>query len=282
MNYETLKPVIDDLKMRTKQDAFSLKINETRTPGLCDSKLGGMPYWDLEKPYPMDSEGKQMMLLAQINFGQGDFGPLFPQHGMLQFFIGIDDSYLMGADFDDIETQKNFRVIYHKTVKSGLKEEAIVALGIPSNLEEENQAYSPVNGTFALDIEAKSVSMGPEDYRFDRLFEKTAQAKKIDLSQKDSLYTLLNEQDYERVMEELDNTGHWMLGYPFFTQGDPRRYEDSYERYDTLLLQLDSDYTKAGNGALIWGDCGVANFFINKEDLINRNFEKVIYTWDCC
>jgi len=28
-------------------------------------------------------------------------------------------------------------------------------------------------------------------------------------------------------------------------------------------------------------DGGVANFFITREDLVQRNFHKVMYTWDC-
>ena len=32
----------------------------------------------------------------------------------------------------------------------------------------------------------------------------------------------------------------------------------------------------------MWGDSGVANFFIDSEDLEKRDFSKVFYTWDCC
>jgi len=32
---------------------------------------------------------------------------------------------------------------------------------------------------------------------------------------------------------------------------------------------------------IMWGDSGVANFFINLEDLKKLNFQNVIYTWDC-
>ena len=32
---------------------------------------------------------------------------------------------------------------------------------------------------------------------------------------------------------------------------------------------------------IIWGDCGVANFFINSEALLKKDFSKVIYNWDC-
>lgn len=33
---------------------------------------------------------------------------------------------------------------------------------------------------------------------------------------------------------------------------------------------------------IMWGDCGVANFFIHPDDLKNKDFSKVLYNWDCC
>ena len=47
-----------------------------------------------------------------------------------------------------------------------------------------------------------------------------------------------------------------------------------------LFIQLDSLYDSKED-ILMWGDSGVANFFITDEDLKNRNFEDVIYNWDC-
>ena len=36
-----------------------------------------------------------------------------------------------------------------------------------------------------------------------------------------------------------------MFGYPFFTQDDPRDVdEETIEKYDILLFQLDSEYNK--------------------------------------
>ncbi|MEE1943747.1 DUF1963 domain-containing protein [Pedobacter sp. KR3-3] len=42
-----------------------------------------------------------------------------------------------------------------------------------------------------------------------------------------------------------------------------------------LLFQLDSDEH------IMWGDTGVANFFIDPTDLANKDFSKVPYHWDC-
>mgnify|MGYP002508522129 CR=1 FL=1 len=37
------------------------------SPGLADSKIGGLPYWDLSQPYPVDLKGRPLQLLAQIS-----------------------------------------------------------------------------------------------------------------------------------------------------------------------------------------------------------------------
>ena len=60
----------------------------------------------------------------------------------------------------------------------------------------------------------------------------------------------------------------------FFTQFEPRD-EEQLKEYDTLLFQIDS------GGEIMIGDCGVMNFFINREKLKNRDFSDVFYNWDC-
>lgn len=54
------------------------------------------------------------------------------------------------------------------------------------------------------------------------------------------------------------------------------KLSDEYNKYNTLLLQIDTD------DDIMWGDSGIANFFINKEDLENKNFKNILYNWDCC
>lgn len=57
------------------------------------------------------------------------------------------------------------------------------------------------------------------------------------------------------------------------SQDDPRKY-----RHDNiLLLQINSDF----NQDIMWGDVGLGNFFIRKEDLKQLNFSNVLYNWDC-
>ena len=65
-----------------------------------------------------------------------------------------------------------------------------------------------------------------------------------------------------------------MLGYAHFTQEDPR-YNKKYEEYDTLLFQINSSQY------VMWGDVGIGNFFIPKKSLLEKDFSKVLYNWDC-
>lgn len=79
----------------------------------------------------------------------------------------------------------------------------------------------------------------------------------------------------DEVMDELNDLFTLIPcqigGYPFFTQYDPRQ-EDSNE---VLLFQLDSQ------DHILWGDSGVGNFFISRDDLKNKDFSHVRYNWDC-
>jgi uncharacterized protein YwqG len=135
-------------------------------------------------------------------------------------------------------------------------------LDIQTNLDEKMREYSPVSKEYALEISKAKVYMSESDYRFESLFREIAIEQQIKLKVEESLYNLIEEKAYDQMVEELTNTGHWVLGYPFFTQSDPRKYTEEYRYYDTMLFQLDSDYYDDGEGDMVlWGDCGVGNFF---------------------
>ena len=57
--------------------------------------------------------------------------------------------------------------------------------------------------------------------------------------------------------------------------------EEIRNRTKTPCYRLTIDKTRTPD-EIIWGDCGVANFFINQKDLENCDFSKVLYNWDCC
>jgi uncharacterized protein YwqG len=201
MNSNDIKTIMEELKKRTKQDAFTLKINKDKVPGLCDSKLGGIPYWDIQKNYPVNSNGGKLMLLSQINLEQYDFGELFPKKGMLQFFTGVDDVF--GMDFDEQDKQDTFRVIYHETVNYNTTKDTVMSLGIPSNLDEDMLEYTPVTKEYALEILKTEGYMGESDHRFESLFFEIAKELGIALQEGEHLYNLLDEKEYEQMVEDI-------------------------------------------------------------------------------
>jgi len=105
--------------------------------------------------------------------------------------------------------------------------------------------------------------LSPSDYRFDKVIRNVLD---------------LDDAVVDELFEKLNSSGCKLGGYAHFTQDDPR---DSIDNRDwLLLLQIDS---VTENGVeIMWGDVGVANFFIQAEDLNKRDFSRVLYNWDCC
>lgn len=64
-----------------------------------------------------------------------------------------------------------------------------------------------------------------------------------------------------------------------FSHRGLRAYDRSTRKYDVLLFQLNSGGTCGDE--IMWGDCGIANFFISAADLAACDFSRVMYTWDC-
>lgn len=271
---EKAKAIVAEVKRRTETPCWKLTLHPEGPCGLLDSKVGGLPYWDPALPYPTDSQGNKMTLLAQLNFAQlGTEDPL-PRAGMLQFFIGQDDVF--GMDFDEPDRQKNFRVVYHPEPDPALTLEQIRALDLPTHVEAD--CCTPVFQEAVFTAEKTVGYMGPEDGRFDALFREMVRAVTGEDIGEQNAYQYLGDADCRCLNDQLNNTGHRLLGYPFFTQYDPREPEGPY---DTLLFQLDSDMAEDRKDLVLWGDCGVGNFFINREDLLRRDFSRILYNWDC-
>ena len=226
---------------------------------LFDSKFAGYPYWPVGKPYPTDSYGKYLYLLAQLNFSQIPHLEGYPEKGLLQFYIADDDVY--GINFDEPTSQKNFRVVYFEDTSSPAIEDF-------SFLEQQEQESSlPVSQTMQLsfklqqDYYAYADIRYPEDLR-DEL-ESTEKPAGAARSLADEVAALFPE------------GGHKIGGYAYFTQYDPR--DEKVEYLDmVLLLQIDSQ-----DNTILWGDVGVGNFFIHPDDLKRKDFSKVLYNWDC-
>ncbi|MBQ7521926.1 MAG: DUF1963 domain-containing protein [Clostridia bacterium] len=285
INGTQIDEVIKEIKNRTKQPCYKITVDKITTPDIFDSKFGGLPYWDLTKEYPTDSKGNKLLLLAQINFDKEHLDKPLPSKGMLQFFISsfeFDDCY--GVDFDHQDNQDGFRVVYHKKTDTTVTKADIEKLSIPTD------EYFPVDRELAVKITPDENYIGLDivDDIFREIFREIVIekfGKEYYEDTDENVYEYLEDDDFDKLSEELSSDGHKLLGTPYFTQSDPRPYNERYTRYDTLLFQIDSDggYNKDDeyHYEIIWGDCGVANFFINRKDLENCDFSKVLFNWDC-
>jgi len=224
-----------------------------------ESKFGGTPYLPIGYEYPIDIQGTAMRLLAQINFEELPAMDQFPKKGILQFYISASDDFY-GLNFDKPTCQENFKVIYiSEVVKDDSK--IITDFSFINNSEDD---YFPIASEGRLQFSIEYAPVACSDFQFEKIFNDVA-------------YSIFNDEECDWYEKEYSGAGHKVGGYAYFTQYDPRG-NNGYNDYDILLLQIDTD----DELGIMWGDCGVANFFIRAEDLERLDFTRVLYNWDCC
>lgn len=219
------------------------------------TKIGGIPYWPKDMEWP--SFGKTpMVCLAQLNMDKLPHLAGYPTTGILQFFIVDTESY---------GSTKFSKVVYHKDTKAEHLEE------VPrSTLNDTYDEYNPVQGVYYPKVSLQKQPMTWADDNFDAEFIKAINAVfgteyKGYFDVPDNIRKAFGD-----ASKYDDDDGCRFGGHPYFTQSDVRD-----DHYSELLLQLDSE------SGMMWGDCGVANFFISKEDLAKKDFDDVYFTWDC-
>lgn len=244
------------------------------------SKLLGEPYWPASMPYPRDRDGHEMMLLAQINFGEVPPLPDYPDHGILQFFISASESsaHIWGMSMEALELDPfdaeryleglsdpvYFRVVYHAdrvTDEAQLRDRFL----------EPPKYYAPISSEASLAFAVESEVVIPVDYRFERHFGQSYW----------DFFDALGETAGERLSEyftaQMSRAHAKIDGYASFAQEDPRGLDADTDWVN--LLWIDSFYEPDGAEAM-WGDAGTALFAIRRSDLRMRDFSRVLYSWD--
>jgi len=264
----TLHPYLEKISA-TILPTVTLQLSSNDALTVWQSKIGGEPYLPLDTAYPVDSNGNPLALLAQFNFAEIPSLANFPDKGILQFYIAADDLY--GMNFDDQQQQFGFKVLYFEQVI----EDAAQLKQDFSDIQLSEADYLPFAGQYSIEFQRTEQPISLEDFAFgkkilgvDELYDFEDQFEGGDF-----------EDDFIEPYNELVSaTGHRLGGYPYFTQTDPRYYNEKVQDY-ILLFQLDTDDAE---NEIMWGDSGVGNFFIHPEDLKKRDFSKVLYNWDCC
>ena len=268
--------IYEEIKEEISQPVMKIALKEENAT-IFDSKVGGIPYLPSQELWPLDEGGNQLRLLVQINCRDLQGLEMFPQTGILQFFIKNDND-LWGLNLDDYMDQQGFRVLYHENVDDTVTEEIVKSFLAQKEEQWEEDEYFPVNGEYRMNFMLGRESLSISDYRMElelkrRFKERFPEDELLD-------FWDLEEEVYDAIMEEDGGQGHKVSGYPFFTQSDPR--EEGSE-HNILLFQLDSEFGVKGSGdKVIWGDSGVGNFFIREEDLKKLDFSNILYNWDCC
>ena len=264
-DYEKNSPTKTFAKIKLVED--KLKIT--------DSKIVGLPYLPKGAEFPKAPNGEEMLMIAQINCEDLKGLKDFPQKGILQFFVFDDDDAMFGLDFDSPTIQDTFRVIYYDEIEEFYDEKELENIYKPYNYEESFLTNN--NESYKIKFELRTEKERFEEAIYD-VFDKLCKEKNLEQHQEDWLYRkILNiEMEYsEEPHSQCD-------GFAFFTQSDPREFEEKYKKYDTVLFQLDSEYDEnTKNWKVCIGDAGVLNFFINRENLKNKDFTEILYNWDC-
>lgn len=243
-----LQRLMDTFYKKSAKEGFIINLNTETSPSILDSKFGGLPYWDLSRLYPEDSEGNEMQLLAQFNLSQIPENDVLAKEGMLQFFISLTE-----------ET----KVVYHKSVDESFSKDDIALLEIPCD-----EVFS---GECGISFKKEMFPLSSYDDSACKLFHEIARELGIPLDSTIQLDEIYADSDFD------DFYGSYLLGNAFFINYYDIRPENRH--YNTLLFQVDSIENEKIN--IMWNDCGMAHFFINNEDLANLNFDDVFFGYDC-
>ena len=272
---EDINIVIEKIKKNNSRECINIIIEENNSLNLTDSKFGGLPYISTDADTPKDSNDNQLALLAQINCSDLPENTLYPKDGLLQFWISRNDDF-------GLDNKKDYCVKYIENIEDNITKESILNKYklLDEENSEEHSPFSKKNTSFALKFEKGISTITSTDFLFEDTALKTIHELFPDENIED-LYDDLERDVFDTLFKAFNGVDHAIGAYPTFTQWDPRNPEEK-DAYGITLLQVKSHWDNdSNNNEIMWGDSGVANFFINKEKLEHLNFEDVLFNWDC-
>lgn len=275
--------VYDELKTAHNKEVIYIKAEKADDLSLEESKFGGFPFVPLGGAIPTNAEGNQLALLAQINCAQLPENNMYPSDGWLQVWCLEDEMY--GFWSDTIQPETNQKVLYIPAGTQGEPLERVVAMYQPYVSEDCPVWFINEQGAIwgmRLSFTHGQQGITYSDGRFRDLFLDRWN-KRYPEQAVENFYDLPDE-IFENVVDIHDGSdcAHQLGGYPYFTQYDPRYERDSTEltKYTEVLFQIDSQFDTEWD--MCWGDAGVRNFFISREDLEALDFSDLLYNFDCC
>ena len=284
MDYvKAAEAVYDELKAEHHKEVIYIKAEKVDDLSLEESKFGGFPFVPLGGAIPTNAEGNQLALLAQINCAQLPENNMYPSDGWLQVWCLEDEMY--GFCSDTIQPETNQKVLYIPAGTQGEPLERVVAMYQPYGDEECPLWFVDDQGAIwgmRLSFTHGQQGITYSDGRFRDLFLDRWN-KRYPEQAVENFYDLPDE-IFENMVDSHDgpDCAHQLGGYPYFTQYDPRYEFDSAElaKYTEVLFQIDSQFDTKWD--LCWGDAGVRNLFISRENLEALDFSDLLYNFDCC
>lgn len=256
--------------------AIGFALTESRCPG-GSSKLGGNPSLRADFDWPVDKD-RPLDFLAQINLEQVkrfDTQGLLPETGLLSFFYDIENQP-KGCDPNNLG---GFRIIYTPNVsKLSEAKSPNTEFVLPEcRIDFYEMKTVPHVGSRALkDFVIASEMTEKEAASYNDLSFEIELFYSSDLNNHHLLGHATNVQGDMQLEAQLVSGGLNCGGSSGFE--DPRCAELESDADEwILLLQLDSDETRR----MQWGNCGILYFWIRKEDLANRRFDKAWMTLQC-
>ncbi len=269
--YQEFIDFVETFNLENSIEYISIDLEKDDNLTLFDSKIGGVPYISRNEGAILDVDGDPMFLLAQINCSELPKNDIYPSAGLVQFYITANDLYGL-----ELENKQNLGIGHRVVYISETEMDSRVTkdeVNIKYALDKDKYDELPIDKNISLKMNFKINKQAGNyvDIFFSRLF--INKYNEHFNENVESLYDLPDKYcDY--ITDKICDSTTQIGGYAFFTQEDIR--ENNYEEYDTLLLQIEYD-----DKYISWGDAGVANFFITKKDLENKDFNNVLYNWDC-
>lgn len=264
---DTIATAYKKIAHKTGLPIINLKVTKSQEKEDADkriaSKFGGIPYWPKDMTWPT-KDHTDLIMIAQLNFGELTNIEGFPTDGILQLFINPDVTDAVGMT--------ECVAIYHDKVDSNVELLEEVPCSTLDLSKVDDSDDFPFEGVIYLGDEGRSTSVinTSEEEWAKVAFPILKEAFKADWNAPSDMpnevwKAIFNEENHWNVY------GSRVGGHPFFVQADPRTSEEE----DFLLLQIDSEL------GIIWGDYGTAHFFCKKSDIAKKNFKHVKFEWSC-
>lgn len=254
---------IKDIYAKVKnmaRPAVNIELQKQRgtVKDILSSRIGGNPAMHPSDEWPVDYEGNPQIFIGQINLedaGKYDETNVLPKKGMLLFFHSPDLDFYGSVRVDSMQ----FKVLYYENT-DGLELRAS-----PEDMDACDVEYSM---SFSKMI------------TFPSLQNEKIEAMEMDEEESDCYYECSQIYNHQMLGYacELQNSMEWecalaSAGYSidlYNSEDEDVKAALSKEKDWILLCQLLSTIE-----AMPWGDDGQIYFWITKQDLVSKDFDRV-------